>query len=128
MGRSPGCCRGSAAVWGGPLAGGRQYWSPASLDDAVRALVFLVETHGCAGPYNLAAPEPVTNAEFSRMLARALGRPTLLPVPGFLLRIRYGELADEVLTSWRLTPNRLRDAGFEFEHPDAHSVVTAALR
>jgi hypothetical protein len=49
-------------------------------------------------------------------------------VPEFLLRIRYGELADEVLTSWRLAPNRLRDAGFEFEHPDAHSVVTAALR
>jgi uncharacterized protein len=113
---------------GGSLAGGRQYWSHVSLDDAVRALVFLVETHGCSGPYNLAAPEPVTNAEFSRVLARALGRPTLLPVPEFALRIRYGELADDFLSSWRLVPNRLRDAGFEFEHPDARSVVAAALR
>jgi hypothetical protein len=89
--------------------------------------VFLVETHGCSGPYNLAAPEPVTNAEFSRVLAQALGRPTLLPVPKFRCGFVTGprrrgphQLA--------LAPNRLRDVGFEFEHPDARSVVAAALR
>ena len=58
---------------GGPLAGGRQYWSPVSLDDMVRALRFLVETHGCTGPYNVAAPEPVTNAEFSRDVCQRPG-------------------------------------------------------
>jgi len=113
---------------GGPLAGGRQYWSPVSLHDVVRALRFLIETHGCSGPYNVAAPEPVTNAEFSRVLARQLDRPTLLPVPEFALRIRYGGFADDILSSLRLAPARLVDAGFEFEHPDAPSVIAAALR
>lgn len=113
---------------GGPLAGGRQYWSSVSLDDVVRALQFLIETPGCVGPYNVAAPEPVTNAEFVRVLARQLGRPTLLPVPEFALRIRYGEFADDILVSLRVVPARLLEAGFEFEHPDAPAIIAAALR
>jgi hypothetical protein len=113
---------------GGPLAGGRQYWSSVSLHDVVRALRFLIETPGCTGPYNVAAPEPITNAEFVRVLARQLGRPTLLPVPEFALRIRYGEFADDILVSLRLVSARLGDAGFEFEHPDAPAIIAAALR
>jgi len=113
---------------GGPLGGGDQYWSYVSLVDAVRALRFLLETPGCAGPYNVTAPEPVTNAEFSRVLARALHRPMLLPVPAPALRIRLGELAEYVLASVRAVPRRLLEAGFRFEHPDARSVVAAALR
>jgi hypothetical protein len=113
---------------GGPLAGGRQYWSSVSLHDLVRALQFLIETPGCTGPYNVAAPEPVTNAEFVRVLARQLGRPTLLPVPEFALRIRYGEFADDILVSLRLVAARLGAAGFEFEHPDTPAIIAAALR
>lgn len=113
---------------GGPLAGGGQYWSSVSLHDVVRALQFLIETPGCTGPYNVAAPEPVTNAEFVRVLARQLGRPTLLPVPEFALRIRYGEFADDILVSLRLVSARLGDAGFEFEHPDTPAIIAAALR
>jgi hypothetical protein len=113
---------------GGPLAGGRQYWSSVSLRDVVRALQFLIETPGCTGPYNVAAPEPVTNAEFVRVLARQLGRPTLLPVPEFALRIRYGEFADDILVSLRLVAARLGAAGFEFEHPDTPAIIAAALR
>jgi hypothetical protein len=113
---------------GGPLAGGGQYWSSVSLHDVVRALQFLIETPGCTGPYNVAAPQPVTNAEFVRVLARQLGRPTLLPVPEFALRIRYGEFADDILVSLRLVSARLGDAGFEFEHPDTPAIIAAALR
>ena len=113
---------------GGSLAGGRQYWSSVSLRDVVRALQFLIETPGCTGPYNVAAPEPVTNAEFVRVLARQLGRPTLLPVPEFALRIRYGEFADDILVSLRLVAARLGAAGFEFEHPDTPAIIAAALR
>jgi uncharacterized protein (TIGR01777 family) len=113
---------------GGPLAGGEQYWSPVSLDDAVRALRFLVETHGCAGPYNVTAPEPVTNGEFSRVLARAVGRPAVLPVPEFALRIRFGGFADRVVNSLRVVPARLLEAGFEHRHPDVSAIITAALR
>ncbi|HMG31179.1 MAG TPA: TIGR01777 family oxidoreductase [Jiangellaceae bacterium] len=113
---------------GGPLGGGEQYWSPVSLDDAVRALRFLVETHGCSGPYNVTAPEPLTNAEFTRVLARAVGRPAILPVPKFALRIRLGGFADQVANSLRVVPARLIEAGFEHRHPDAPAIIAAALR
>jgi uncharacterized protein len=113
---------------GGPLAGGDQYWSHISLTDAVRALQFLTETHGCSGPYNLTAPEPVTNAEFTRVLAKALHRPAILPVPEFALRIGLGESADRAVNSLRVIPARLVDAGFQHRHPDAPSVVADALR
>jgi uncharacterized protein (TIGR01777 family) len=113
---------------GGPLAGGEQYWSHISLTDTVRALRFLMETHGCAGPYNVMAPEPVTNAEFTRVLGKALGRPAILPVPEFALRIALGESADRAVNSLRVVPTRLVNAGFTHRHPDARSVVADALR
>jgi uncharacterized protein len=113
---------------GGPLAGGEQYWSYVSLPDTIGALRFLIETHGCAGPYNVTAPEPVTNAEFTRVLAKALGRPAILPVPEFALRIGLGESADRAVNSLRVVPARLVEAGFEHQHPDAPSVIAAALR
>jgi uncharacterized protein (TIGR01777 family) len=113
---------------GGALAGGDAYWSPVSLIDTVRALRFLIDTRGCTGPYNVTAPQPVTNAEFARVLAAMLNRPTLLPVPAIALQIRYGELAEVVLASRRVVPRRLLAAGFEFDHPDARSIVKAALR
>jgi len=113
---------------GGPLAGGEQYWSAISLPDTVGALRFLIETHGCAGPYNVTAPAPVTNAEFTRVLGKALGKPAILPVPEFALRIGLGESADRAVNSLRVVPARLIDAGFVHRHPDAPSIVAAALR
>ncbi|HEU4539608.1 MAG TPA: TIGR01777 family oxidoreductase [Jiangellaceae bacterium] len=113
---------------GGPLGGGDQYWSTVSLVDAVRAVRFLLETPGCTGPYNLTSPMPVTNAEFARVLAYTLRRPMLLPVPPFVLRVRLGELAEDILASVRAVPRRLLDSGFSFDHPDARSIVAAGLR
>lgn len=113
---------------GGPLAGGQQYWSFISLADAVGALRFLVETHGCSGPYNVTVPEPITNAEFTRVLAKAVGKPALFPVPELALRIRLGGFTDQIVNSLRVIPARLVEAGFEHRHPDAPSVVAAALR
>ncbi|WP_166355937.1 TIGR01777 family oxidoreductase [Phytoactinopolyspora limicola] len=112
---------------GGTLAGGRQYWSFISLADTVRALRFLIETPGCSGPYNIAAPEPVTNAEFTRVLAHALHRPAVLPVPRFALRTAIGELSAYIAGSMRVVPTRLTGAGFKHEHPTARTVVAAAL-
>ena len=112
---------------GGPLGRGKQWWSHVSLVDVVRAIRFLLECEDCSGPYDVTAPEPVTNAEFTKVLARALGRPALLPVPPPALRIYLGEFAQDVLGSLRVYPTRLLAAGFEFEHPDAESVVRAAL-
>jgi hypothetical protein len=112
---------------GGPLADGEQFWSYVSLDDTVRALQFLVEQHGCVGPYNVTAPQPVSNAEFSRVLAQALRRPAMLRPPEFGIRAVLGEYSEVVLGSLRVLPLRLLDTGFVYQHPDARSVVDAAL-
>ncbi|NEE01758.1 TIGR01777 family oxidoreductase [Phytoactinopolyspora halotolerans] len=112
---------------GGPLAGGGQYWSHVSLPDTVRALRFLIEQPGCVGAFNITAPEPATNAEFTRVLAHALNRPAIMPVPRFALRIALGESAEYLAGSLRVLPRRLVDSGFVFEHHTARDVVTAAL-
>lgn len=112
---------------GGPLGRGDQYWSYVSLTDVVRAVRFLVEEHGLVGPFNVTAPEPVTNAEFSREVGQALHRPVLMRVPSVGLQAVFGEYAYEMLGSLRVVPRRLLDAGFVHEHPDPYSVVAAAL-
>ena len=76
------------------------------------------------GPVNLTSPDPVTNAEFSRALGRALHRPAVLPAPAFALRLLYGDMAEIVTTGQRVVPRRLRELGFEFRHP----AIEPALR
>lgn len=110
---------------GGPLGSGAQYWSAISMRDEVRAIRFLIE-RDLHGPFNLTAPTPVTNAAFTRALARAVRRPALLPVPGFALRLVLGEFAGDILGSQRVLPTRLLDAGFEFADPTVED-ITAAL-
>ncbi|MFJ5122717.1 TIGR01777 family oxidoreductase [Kitasatospora sp. NPDC088548] len=112
---------------GGRLGDGRQYWSYISLADEVAALRFLIDRDDLAGAFNLTAPEPVTNAELTAALGRALKRPTPFPVPEAVLKAVLGELAIEVVGSHRVVPRRLLEAGFRFEHPDVDSAVRAAL-
>ena len=109
---------------GGPVAGGRQYLSWIHIDDVVDGLRFVMEDSRATGPVNLTSPEPVTNAEFSRALGRALHRPAVLPVPAFALRLLYGDMAGIVTTGQRVVPQRLLDLGFQFRHP----AVEPALR
>jgi hypothetical protein len=110
---------------GGRLGSGRQWMSWISLPDLLRAIAHILETETLAGPVNLVAPKPVTNAEFTRSLGRAVHRPAVLPVPAFALRLAIGEMADEaLLASARVVPERLLKSGFRFEHPD----ITTALR
>lgn len=102
---------------GAQLGDGRQYISWISLPDAVSAIFFLLEIPQIAGPVNLAAPNPVTNADFARTLGTQLHRPALLTVPAFALRIAFGEMADEVLLSGaRAYPAKLVGNGFQFAH------------
>lgn len=110
---------------GGPLGSGRQYWSSISLADEVRALRFLLDTPA-QGIFNLTAPTPVTNAEFTRALAQALHRPAFLPVPAVALRLVVGEFASEILGSQRVLPRRLLEAGFTFQD-DTVERITASL-
>ena len=103
---------------GSRLGSGQQYWSWIALQDAVRALEWLLVHAGCSGPYNIAAPEPVTNAAFTHSLAQALQRPQFLPVPATALRLIVGEMADAaLLASCRAMPERLQAAGFTFDAP-----------
>jgi uncharacterized protein (TIGR01777 family) len=102
---------------GGPVAGGHQYVPWIHLDDVVGGLLHCLDSEAAAGPVNLTAPEPVTNAELSRALGHALGRPAVLPVPGVAVRLLYGEMAEMVTTGQRAIPARLRELGYTFRHP-----------
>lgn len=109
---------------GGPVAGGRQYVPWVHLDDVVGATLFCAGRPEAAGPLNLTAPNPVTNAELSRGLGRVLKRPAFLPVPALAVKTLYGEMADIVITGQRAVPARLAQLGYGFRHPD----LEAALR
>lgn len=113
---------------GGRLGDGEQWWSWISLEDEIRAITHLL-TSPLDGPVNLTAPRPATNAEVTKALGAALGRPTLLPVPGFALDLLLGkELAQALaFTSARVLPERLLADGFEFRHQDLGAGIAAAL-
>lgn len=113
---------------GGKLGSGRQWMSWISIADLVGAVRFALDTPGLAGPVNVVAPHPVTNAELTRTLGRVLGRPTLFTVPAAALRLVYGEMADATLfASQRALPERLLGAGFRFHHPELREALVAAL-
>lgn len=104
---------------GGRLGAGRQYTSWVTLIDVLRAIELLLAREDLAGPVNVVAPHPLTNAEFTKTLAAVLHRPAMLPVPEFALRVVFGQRADELLlASARVVPRRLQQAGFQFEHPE----------
>jgi uncharacterized protein (TIGR01777 family) len=107
---------------GGRLGNGRQYWSYITLEDEVRALTHLLDSQ-LAGPVNLTAPNPATNAEITKAMGVALHRPALLPVPAIALKTVLGEFSSEVLGSIRVRPTRLVADGFVFRHPDLVSAV-----
>ena len=109
---------------GGPIGSGKQWFSWIHTDDQVRAVRFLIEDENTRGVYNLTAPEPKTNADFGRMIARTLHRPYWFPVPAFMMRLAFGELGDTLLLgSQRVVPQRLQQAGFKFQFGDAESAV-----
>ncbi|MDT5273624.1 MAG: uncharacterized protein QOG95_556 [Mycobacterium sp.] len=110
---------------GARLGSGRQYMAWISLEDQVRALQFAISDRRLSGPVNLTGPAPVTNAEFTAALGRAVNRSTPLMMPGFAVRAALGEFADEALLSGqRAIPAALERAGFEFHH----NTVGEALR
>ena len=112
---------------GARLGSGRQFWSWIGLHDYVRAVRFLLDRDDISGPVNVCAPNPVTNAEFTKALGRALHRPTLLRVPGFALRLPLRDFADDLLKGQRVVPRRLLDAGFTFNQPDLGPALEAEL-
>ena len=113
---------------GARLGDGSQYMSWVALDDAVGAILHVLRTEALAGPVNVTSPNPVTNSEFTETLGRVLGRPTVLSVPRFLLRLAPGNMADEaILASARMLPTRLLAAGYSFRFPELEPALRRAL-
>ena len=113
---------------GGRIGRGDFYVSWITLEDEVRALRFAIDTPTLRGPVNLTAPDPVTNAEWTKALGRALHRPTAFTVPPFALRLVLGaELVESLLSSQRVVPRKLLDAGFVFSHPTVDEGMIAAV-
>jgi uncharacterized protein (TIGR01777 family) len=103
---------------GGPIGSGRQYMSWIHRIDWLEMVRWIVDTPQAEGPINATAPHPVTNREFSRALGRALRRPSLMPVPGFALKIALGELAEALTTGQRVLPERAKALKFHFRYPE----------
>lgn len=112
---------------GGRLGSGKQYMSWIELGDLTRAIIWAVERDELAGGVNVSSPNPVTNADFTRALGAALGRPSIFAVPEFALRLTQGEVTDAIISSVRMTPARLLRSGFEFQCPDIESALKRAL-
>ncbi|HEX6505308.1 MAG TPA: TIGR01777 family oxidoreductase [Terriglobales bacterium] len=104
---------------GGTMGNGRQWWSWIHIADVVGAILYLIENASLQGPVNFVAPNPVTNAVFTKTLASVLHRPGFFPVPAFAARLVFGQMADELLlSSQRVEPAKLMASGFQFEYTD----------
>ena len=112
---------------GGPVAGGYQYISWIHAQDVVGMMLAALADERWSGPVNATAPEPVPNRVFSKALGRVLGRPSLLPVPGFALQALYGEMAEIVTTGARVMPAKALVLGYEFAHPQLEPALRQAL-
>jgi hypothetical protein len=114
---------------GGRLGSGHQYTSWITLEDEIAAITFLLTADDVSGPVNLVAPNPVTNRDFTKVLAGALHRPAIAAVPPFALKIVFDGFADEgLLIGQRLAPRVLTEAGFTFSHPDLREALESVLR
>ena len=109
---------------GGPMGSGRQYISWIHRIDWIELVRWLVDTAGVSGAVNATAPAPVTNREFAKALGHALGRPSLLPAPGFALKLLLGEMAGPlILTGQRVIPARAQSLGFHFRYPEIEQAL-----
>lgn len=113
---------------GGRIGSGKQYMSWIAIDDLVRVIPHALTCEALNGPLNAVSPNPVTNLEFTRTLGRVLHRPTVFPVPAFVLRLRFGEMVNELLlASARLEPARLLASGFSFRYPELEPALRHLL-
>lgn len=112
---------------GGRLGNGQQWFPWIHIADEVSAIRFLIENENASGPFNLTTPDPLTNAEFSRLLGQHLKRPAIIPAPAFALRLLFGEMASVLLAGQRAIPRHLLRLGFTFRFPEASSALRDIL-
>ncbi|WDE14086.1 TIGR01777 family oxidoreductase [Thalassomonas haliotis] len=112
---------------GGPIADGHQFMSWIHIDDYCQALNELLQQENISGAINLTAPTPVSNREFSQVLASLLHRPCFMPMPGPVLKLLIGEMADLLIHGQHVVPKKLLDAGFTFSYPTLKQALTQLL-
>src|ERR671916_1670384 len=113
---------------GGRIGSGRQWWSWVAIDDVAGAYVHALTEDSLEGPLNLGSPNPLTNAEYTRVLGRVLNRPTVFPLPAPVARLALGEVADALLlASQRMEPARLEETGYEFRYPELEEALRHLL-
>ena len=108
---------------GGKLGSGKQWWSWITLHDHIRAIDFILSHKEIEGPVNLTSPNPVTNQEFTSALARAMKRPALFPAPAIALKLALGGFSSEILSSKKVIPQKLSEAGFTWDYPHVSSAL-----
>jgi uncharacterized protein (TIGR01777 family) len=113
---------------GGKVGSGKQYISWVAIDDVINAIKLALNDASLRGPVNIVSPNPVTNEEFTKTLGHVLSRPTALAMPAFAVRLAFGEMADEMLlTSQRVIPKKLNNAGYEFQQPELEGALRRHL-
>jgi uncharacterized protein (TIGR01777 family) len=113
---------------GGKIGSGRQWWSWVTLDDVVGSIVHALTDESVEGPVNVGSPNPMTNAEYTKVLGKVLGRPTVLPLPAPAARIMLGEVADALLlASQRMQPAKLKTTGYTFRYPQLEGALRHLL-
>ena len=114
---------------GGIIGSGEQYFSWVSIDDAVRIIQHIIADDSIRGPVNFAAPNAVSNREFTKTLGRVLRRPTIFPLPAVVARLAFGEMADELLlTPIRVYPKKIVECGYKFLHPELGEALKHILK
>jgi uncharacterized protein (TIGR01777 family) len=114
---------------GGRVGSGKQYWSWIAVDDVIGVMIFALQNESLQGPVNVVGPAPVRNDEFVRALGRQLDRPTIFPLPEFVVRTLMGQMGEELLlTSARVLPTKLSAAGYTFRYAELPDALAAALK
>lgn len=113
---------------GGRIGSGRQWWSWVSLDDVVGTIVHALGNESVEGALNVGSPNPLTNAQYTKVLGQVLNRPTIFPLPAPAARLALGEVADALLlASQRVRPAKLEVTGYEFRHPELEGALRYLL-
>jgi len=112
---------------GGPMGNGKQWYSWVHIDDVCQAFQFLINNQNLSGAFNITAPDPVQNRTFAALLGKTLNRPSWVPVPGFMMRLIFGDVASVVLEGQRVIPRKLHESGFSFKFPDLENTLKHLL-
>jgi uncharacterized protein (TIGR01777 family) len=112
---------------GGYAGNGRQYLSWIHIEDLVNIYRYVIDNNGITGTVNASSPHPERMKDFARIIGKVLHRPWFFPVPGFMMKILFGEVADVILAGRKALPKKLKDAGFEFKYPDALTAIRKSV-